>query len=307
MNVKNKTIKLSDKSLENYKKMLVKIDSQIKEIKMKDIINKTINGDTNKIIKKIPDNSIDLIITDPPYNLRKKYNEKVFLSRSNEDYEKWLKSWINHCYRILKPNGSMYICTDWKSSVSIFNVLRKYFIIKNRITWSREKGRGSNRNWKNNIEDIFFVSKSKNYYFNADAVKIKKKVIAPYKDENGNKRDWFEEAGNKYRLTHHPNIWTDLSIPFWSMKENTFHPTQKPEKLIAKLILASSKEHDLIFDPFLGSGTTSVVAKKLNRHFIGIELDQKFALISEKRLDLANEDQTIQGYNGHHFLDKGIK
>jgi len=85
------------------------------------------------------------------------------------------------------------------------------------------------------------------------------------------------------------------------MPENTDHPTQKPEKLIAKLILASSKENDIIFDPFLGSGTTSVVAKKLNRRYVGIEMNEEYCCFAEKRLQLAEDDKEIQGYSGGVF------
>ena len=99
---------------------------------------------------------------------------------------------------------------------------------------------------------------------NVDMVKLRRKVVAPYKI-NGQPKDWSKEKDGNYRLTYPSNIWTDISIPFWSMPENTDHPTQKPEKLIAELILASSKEGDFVFDPFLGSGTTAVVAKKPRR------------------------------------------
>ena len=307
MSSRNKTIKLQDKELKFFENKLLKYDKKNKWISIKNVVNKTIWGNSIEVIKWIPDSSINLIVVDPPYNLTKKYNVNLFSSKSALDYEKWLEKWIVECQRILKPNGSMYVCTDWKSSISIFKILKKYFQINNRITWAREKGRGSKKNWKNNIEDIYFVSKSKDYFFNSDAVKIKKHVVAPYRDKLGKRRDWFEEGGQKFRLTHHSNIWNDLTVPYWSMRENTDHPTQKPEKLIAKLILASSQKGDIIFDPFLGSGTTSVVAKKLDRKYIGIELDVMFASIAEKRLDMADKNKKIQGYNGKHFLGKGVK
>ena len=156
-------------------------------------------------------------------------------------------------------------------------------------------------NWKNCLEDIWFFTKSKEYVFNIDAVKIQREVIAPYRDNNGNPKDWFEDGNKRYRLTHPSNVWTDISIPFWSMPENTPHPTQKPEKLIAKLILASSNKDDVIFDPFLGSGTTSVTAKKLGRHYIGIEKERQYAAIAEKRLELAETNWEIQGFENGIF------
>ena len=122
-------------------------------------------------------------------------------------------------------------------------------------------------------------------------------MLAPYK-ENGVAKDWFVTEKGKFRDTCPSNFWDDLTVPYWSMSENTPHPTQKPEKLIAKLILASSNEGDLVLDPFSGSGTTSVVAKKLNRSFIAIEQNKDYCALAQRRLDMANEDKSIQGYDG---------
>jgi len=205
---------------------------------------------------------------------------------------------------MLKPTASIYICGDWRSSSAIYNVMLKYFIVRNRITWEREKGRGALSNWKNCIEDIWFGTVSNEYRFDVDAVKLKRKVVAPYKDKNGNPKDWVDGENGAFRITHPSNIWTDITIPYWSMAENTDHPTQKPEKLLAKIILASSKPGDLVFDPFLGSGTTSVVAKKLGRNYCGIEIDDYYACLAEKRLDIADHDRTIQGYHDGIFWER---
>jgi site-specific DNA-methyltransferase (adenine-specific) len=105
-------------------------------------------------------------------------------------------------------------------------------------------------------------------------------------------------------LTHPSNIWTDLTVPFWSMPENTDHPTQKPEKLIAKLILASSNPGDLVFDPFNGSGTTCVVAKKLERQFCGLEQNRSYCCWALKRLAIADNVTTIQGYSDGVFWER---
>ena len=190
--------------------------------------------------------------------------------------------------KILKPDASIYICGNWETSSILQKVCDKYFDLLNRITVAREKGRGSKKSWKNNSEDIWYCAvDKKDYYFNAEAVKIRKKVIAPYK-ENGKPKDWFESGDDNFRYTYASNIWIDeyptnlwkdITIPFWSMPENTPHPTQKPEKLLAKIILASSKENDVVFDPFAGVGTTGVVAKKLNRKFVMIEKDLEYCLM----------------------------
>ena len=182
-------------------------------------------------------------------------------------------------------------------------ILSKKLILRNRITWQREKGRGAKKNWKNSMEDIFFLTVSDEYTFNLDAVKQRKKVLAPYK-ENGKPKDWESTKEGNYRYTCPSNFWDDIAVPYWSMSENTAHPTQKPEKLLAKIILASSKEGDLILDPFSGSGTTGVVAKKLNRNFIDIEKNPLYCAWAEKRLENAEFNKTIQGYENGIFYER---
>ena len=153
------------------------------------------------------------------------------------------------------------------------------------------------------MEDIWFATNGNDYTFNLDAVKIRKKVIAPYRVD-GKPKDWVESESGKYRDTCPSNFWDDITIPFWSMAENTAHPTQKSEKLIAKIMLASSLEGDIVFDPFLGSGTTSVVAKKLKRHYLGIEIEAQYCVWVEQRLAMAECDKEIQGYSNGVFWDR---
>ena len=154
------------------------------------------------------------------------------------------------------------------------------------------------------MEDIWFAVKNPaDYYFDVNAVMIKRKVRAPYKI-NGKPKDWSESEDGNFRLTYPSNFWDDISIPFWSMPENTDHPTQKSEKLYAKLILASSKKGGTVFDPFLGSGTASVVAKKLGRNYCGIEVNEEYCLWAEKRLEMAEHDTTIQGYSDGVFWER---
>lgn len=297
----NRTLTLSKKEIALYKLNLLRI---CKPIGVSDIINKTICGDILKIVEHLPSAFVDLMIIDPPYNLSKRFNQTSFRAMDSSKYEIWLDSWLKKMIRLLKSNASVYICGDWRSSGSIVNVCNKYFKIKNRVTWEREKGRGALSNWKNCSEDIWFCTMSDKYTFNVEAVKVNRKVIAPYRDEKGKPKDWRENSNGKYRATYPSNIWTDITIPFWSMPENTDHPTQKPEKLIAKLLLASSKTNDIVFDPFLGVGTTSVVAKKLDRKYIGIERELDYCLIAEKRLKLADKEKRIQGFENGIFRER---
>ena len=291
---RNKTIDITIEEGQEYLDKCVKLDCKTE---LSQILDKTIIGDTFEILKLLPEKSIDLLITDPPYNLNKDFHGNKFKRMSEKDYLDYIEKWACLIKPLLKDNDSIYVCCDWYSSQSIFKVLKNHFIVRNRITWQREKDRGSLNNWKNGCEDIWYCTNSEEFTFNVDNVKIRRKVIAPYK-KDGIAKDWFETESGKYRDTYPSNFWDDISIPYWSMPENTAHPTQKPEKLIAKLILASSNENDIILDTFLESGTTSVTAKKLNRHYIGIEQNEQYCVWAEKRLEQADSNKNIQGYTG---------
>lgn len=301
MSNKNKTIRISpdDKVLTQY---FIRLNKQAHP---SDIQNKIIHQDIFEAIPFLPERFVDLLFIDPPYNLNKTFDNHSFKKMKDDEYEDWMTKWFVHLLNILKPSASVYVCCDWKSSAAVYRVISKYLKVRNRITWEREKGRGALNNWKNCSEDIWFATVSNQYYFNADAVKTMRRVIAPYKHPDGQPKDWYQDAnGQPFRLTYPSNIWTDITIPFWSMPENTEHPTQKPEKLLAKIILASSKENDVVFDPFLGSGTTAVVAKKLNRNYIGVEINETYCLYAAKRLQMAETNKHIQGYEHGIFLER---
>ncbi len=244
------------------------------------------------------------MIVDPPYNLTKNYNGRVFNQKRCDEYAAWFDCIVSTALPRLKPGASVYVCSDWQTSNLVFPVLNRHLRVRNRITWEREKGRGARNNWKNNAEDIWFCTVDDKFYFNVEAVKLRRRVIAPYRHTDGKPKDWDESHTGKYRMTYPSNLWSDITIPFWSMSENTDHPTQKPEKLIAKLVLASSRENDFVFDPFLGSGTTAVVAKKLKRRFCGIEINREYCCWALKRLSSAERDTTIQGYVDGVFRER---
>jgi len=298
---RNRTLTIEEHEKAALSRRLLTFD---KPVTVETITNTLIHQDIFATIPLLPSAFIDLLIIDPPYNLTKTYGKQKFSKTSPAVYEAWFESWFQPMLRCLKPDASLYVCCDWQSSKSIQTVLEKYVIIRNRITWEREKGRGAAANWKNCSEDIWFCTLSEDYYFNVEAVKLKRKVMAPYRDNSGIPKDWEETSDGNYRLTHPSNLLTDISIPFWSMPENTDHPTQKPEKLIAKLILASSKAGDFIGDPFSGSGTTAVVAKKLERNFCGIELEETYCQLAAKRLQMAEANRMIQGYDKGYFWER---
>lgn len=296
----NRTITVSDEEKE---KLLKGICHEVPV----DVSDAVVNADIMNTIDCVEDESMNLIIIDPPYNLKKDFGNNDFNVMKDDEYEAYLRSWLPKVCSKLTKEGSLYICGDWHCTASIQRVLSENLTILNRITWQREKGRGAANNWKNGMEDIWFAVKDpKNYCFNLDAVMMKKRVLAPYK-ENGKPKDWKETKNGNFRMTCPSNFWDDISIPFWSMPENTDHPTQKPEKLYAKLILASSREGDKVFDPFMGSGTSCVVAKKLGRHYLGIEINEEYCLWAMKRLQNADSDKHIQGYEGGVFWERNSK
>ena len=298
---RNRTIALSEKELKSYRFRLNRINGPVEYRNIQDAI---LNHDLFDILDWLPTSFADILLLDPPYNLTKSFNSIRFAERSVTAYIEWLELWFPKLMRTLKPTASVYICGDWRSSSAVQLVAEKYLKVRNRITWEREKGRGAKRNWKNSSEDIWFCTVSDDYTFNVDAVKLTRKVIAPYTDGRGVPKDWDKSKEGNFRLTHPSNLWTDLTVPFWSMPENTEHPTQKPEKLLAKIILASSNPGDVIFDPFLGSGTAVVVAKKLSRRYVGIEIDPTYCSLAMKRLDMADSDKTIQGYADGVFWER---
>lgn len=297
---RNRTLVAQATEITQFKSRLMSPDA----IAGMDFVGRTILGDCLAVLDKLPEQIVDLLILDPPYNLNKTFGAKTFIRMPVDKYTDWLRSIFSVLRPLLKPTATIYICGDWLSSASIFHAAAEFFIVRNRITWEREKGRGASTNWKNSSEDIWFCTASERYTFNVDAVKLRRRVLAPYRQDDGKPKDWSETRDGNFRDTHPSNLWTDISVPFWSMPENTDHPAQKSEKLIAKLMLASSNPNDLVFDPFLGSGTSSVVAKKLNRRFCGVEIEEPYALLAEKRLALANIDQTIQGYRERIFWER---
>ena len=298
---RNKTLTLTEKESGEYSKRLLRLSGPAS---FGEIENRTINQDLFEILDWLPHGFVDLLFVDPPYNLTKSFRGETFAERSMDRYAEWLESWLPKVVRTLKPAASVYICGDWRSSPAIHRVASNYLTIRNRITWEREKGRGAKANWKNASEDIYFCTASEDYTFNLDAVKVARRVIAPYTDGQGEPKDWVRTAGGGERLTHPSNLWTDLTVPFWSMPENTEHPTQKPEKLLAKIILASSNPGDFVFDPFLGSGTTSVAARKLGRRYAGVEFDKYYCCLTEKRIVLSAHDHRIQGYEDGVFRER---
>ena len=268
-----------------------------------EVLDRTLLGDCLELLPLLPEGLAELLIADPPYNLRKDYGELRFTPMDEAAYLDYTRRWLDLALPRLTASASLYVCCDWRCSAAVQRALAERCVVRSRITWQREKGRGAAKNWKNAMEDIWFATVGEDYYFDLEAVKLRRRVLAPYRS-GGAPKDWREDGEGKYRLTCPGNFWDDLTVPYWSMAENTAHPTQKSEKLLAKLILASSRPGDTVLDPFLGSGSSSVTAKKLGRHYVGIERNPRYCLWAEQRLERAETDKRIQGYEDGVFRER---
>jgi site-specific DNA-methyltransferase (adenine-specific) len=298
---RNRTITLTSTEMQRYESSLCQLAGAAS---VDEVLDHVFCQDMASAAHYLPEETVDLLFVDPPYNLTKDFNGRRFAKQPAGEYQKQLDAWLSPIMRTLKRTASVYICSDWRSSADVQMFAQQHLKIRNRITWEREKGRGAEMNWKNCTEDIWFCTVSDEYVFNVENVKLKRRVVAPYTAENGEPKDWSHEPTGGFRLTHPSNIWTDLTVPFWSMPENTVHPTQKPEKLLAKILLASTNPGDVVLDPFLGSGTTAVVAKKLGRRYIGVEIDKGYSCLALKRLEMAEQDRSIQGYADGVFWER---
>lgn len=299
---RNRTIRLDDAERTRLSPLLLLAPES--GLSLEDALDRVIHGSILQVAPLLPRACVDILIADPPYNMDKDFGGNRGRKLSDDDYAAFTASWLDAVMPLLKSDASVYVCGDWRSSAAVYRELSERFAVRNRISWEREKGRAALHNWKNSSEDIWFATVSDSYAFNASAVRIRKKVLAPYRTESGEPKDWIESPDGAWRDTAASNLWTDLVVPYWSMSENTEHPTQKPEKLIAKLLLASSNPGSLLLDPFLGSGTSAVTAQKLGRRFIGVELDREWCMVALKRLEKAADDTRIQGYEDGVFWER---
>lgn len=152
---------------------------------------------------------------------------------TDANYAAFTRTWIELLLPLLKPNASIYVCCDWRSSPIIGLTLKEYFRLQNRITWQREKGRGAQHNWKNGMEDIWFATRTDDYTFHVDAVKMRRRVRAPYRAD-GQPKDWEDTPDGKFRNTYPSNFWDDISVPYWSMRAKHRPPDAETREAAGK-------------------------------------------------------------------------
>lgn len=257
---------------------------------MTDWVNRVFCEDALAGMARIPDASIDLILTDPPYNLGKDYGNDSD-QQSVAAYLAWTEEWIDKALPKLKPNGSLYIYLTWRFSPEIFVMLKKRMTMMNEIIWDRRVPSmgGSVRSYTSVHDTIGFFVNRKDYYFDLDAVRI------PYDAETKKARSRSIFVGAKWlELGYNPKDLWSVSRLHRQHPERADHPTQKPLEIIERMVKASCPAGGVVFDPFLGSGTTAVAAKRCGRQYVGFELNRAYCEVIEKRL--AAVDNPSQPY-----------
>lgn len=266
--------------------------------------HRIIFGDAIDALKSIPDESIDLIFADPPYNIGKNFNGKIEKWKTEESYLEWCYEWIDLCIQKLKPNGSFYVMTATQFMPFFDLYIRNKLTILSRIVWSYDSSGVQAKNFFGSMyEPILFCVKDKNNYtFNTKDILVEAKTGAKRK-----LIDYRKAVPTAYNTEKVPgNVW-EFSRVRYRMEEYENHPTQKPISLLERIIKASSNENDIVMDPFSGTFTTCYVAKELKRKCIGIELQDEYVKIGLRRLNLATEfkgEKLVKQEKNFEFTNK---
>lgn len=244
------------------------------------------HGDAVQALSKVPAESCALIFADPPYNIGKRYKNFHDKWPDDETYARWCEDWLTECFSKLKPNGSLYIMASTQSMPYLDLFTRKHLSILSRIVWHYDSSGVQARKYFGSLWEpiLHCVKNPKDYVFNADDIKVEAKT--------GSKRrliDYRKEVPTVYSSEKVPgNAWYFPRVRF-KMQEFEDHPSQKPEALLERIILASSNPGDLVLDPFAGTFTTNAVAQRLGRRSIGIDMSEDYVGIGLRRLGLATE------------------
>ena len=228
-----------------------------------------ITGDALEELKKLADNSVDLVIADPPYNLGKNYGNNID-KRTFDEYLDFSRNWLAETKRILKPTGSVYVFMGFRFISYLYNIfeqeLQMHF--NGWITWHYTQGIGRTKGFSPRHDDILLFTKTDNFKFNLDSVRVPQK--------------YFRERNNM-RGANPGDVWEFSHVHYCNSNRQN-HPTQKPEGVIERMVLASSDENDFVIDPFAGSGTTLRVCQQTNRRCLGIEINPTFVSMIQTRL-----------------------
>ncbi len=252
-------------------------------------MNKIFNEDVLLGIDKIEDDSIDLILTDPPYCLGKDYGNDSD-QKSSKDYLNWTYQWIDAILPKLKKTGSFYIFLSWQYSPEIFVYLKSKLRMVNEIIWDRRVPSmgGSTRKFSSVHDNIGFFVKNNDYHFDIDSIRI------PYDEETKKARTRSIFVGKKWlEMGYNPkDIWSASRIHAQD-PERENHPTQKPLEIIERMIKASCPKNGIVFDPFMGTGTTAIACLRNNRQYVGFEINKDYHKIIINRIKKHNSCPTL--------------
>ena len=255
------------------------------------------HGDSREWLKSINDSTVDLVFADPPYNL-KKADWDTF--ESQQAYIDWSMIWIEQASRILKPDGTLFICGFSETLADLKHPASKYFHSCKWLVWHYKNKANLGNDWGRSHESILQFRKSKNFRINIDSIRIPYgRHTLKYPSHPQAKRSNFGDGSVRDDWTPNPlgakpKDVIELPTTCNGSGETTDHPTQKPEELIRKLILSSSKRGDTVIDPFSGSGTTVVVCEQLGRQWKGCDLDSKYNNWAIERLERVRTQSDLQ-------------
>ncbi len=243
-------------------------------------------GNCIEELRKIDNNTVDLIFADPPYNIGKNFGNNKDKWKNTEEYINWCKIWIDECFRILKDDGTFYFMTATQFMPYLDIYCSENYNVLSRIVWAYDSsGVQAKKNYGSLYEPILMCNKNKKekYTFNYKNILVEAKTGAKRK-----LIDYRKKIPTLYNTKKIPgNVW-DFNRVRFKMEEYENHPAQKPEKLLERIILASSNENDIVLDPFSGTFTTSAVAIKNNRKAIGIEINDEYYKIGIRRTNISN-------------------
>ncbi len=265
----------------------------------KNLINRTVQGDCLEVMKRIPDNSVDVTFADPPFNLKKKYNS-YYDRHDIEKYLSWCKKWLNEMVRITKPTGSIFVHNIPKWLIPFGFYLNEIATFRHWIAWDAMGSPLGKTLLPNHYGMLYYVKSAKDYKFYDIRMLHKRCRVCGYvlKDYGG-KKDQMHQFGPIIS-----DVWTDIHRIRHKTRRDE-HPCQLPVHLLERLLLMSTDEEDIVLDPFIGTGTTAVAAKKLGRKFIGIDIDTKYVEITNRKL-AETESVMINGCYVSIFLDNVI-
>jgi DNA modification methylase len=238
-------------------------------------------------LKDIPSESIDLIATDPPYNLKKDYGNSID-HKEWDEYLEFTKTWLTECIRVLKPTGSIYVFMGVRFISTLFKLMEENNLLFNGwIVWHYTQGMGRKKGFSPRHEDILYFTKSPDFTFNLDDIRIPQKYFRKRNNMDG------ANPGDVWQFSH----------VHYSHPDRQDHPTQKPTAVLERIIKASSYPNDIVLDPFMGSGTTCVVANYLNRKWIGFDLNPEYIEMSNNRMNTTYKPDSVDPREERKPLD----